>query len=306
MQNPLPQPWITWLNTRFKRQTTGSVVCPNCGQLISVKVNVCPHCQQENPSFFGFSGTLKKLEQQNIFFSIVAWGCFLLYLLTLAADINGVTTDLDSLNILSPSTLSLIIFGATGSIPLFELGRWWTIFTAGWLHGDIFHIGFNLAWLSFLIPTAHRLYGLGRLTIIYLVAGVVGSLLTSITGQYWGDIPLLGGAHLSVGASGALFGLFGALVAYGQVKKNSSLQQQYGSYAIICLVLGMMRPGVDNWGHIGGFIGGYGMSWILLQQSVKGEKIQHLLIALVLLAMTFFSLILSILHGLFLVFMTNL
>ncbi|MGK7933580.1 MAG: rhomboid family intramembrane serine protease [Microcystaceae cyanobacterium] len=302
MQNPLPQPWITWFNSLIKRQTTGSIVCPNCGQLISVQANICPHCQYNNPSLFGFSGTLKKLAQQNVFLSIVVWGCGFIYLATLAADIKGVRTDMDSLSILSPSNLSLIIFGSTGAIPVFQFGRWWTIFTAGWLHGNLLHIAFNLAWLSYLVPSVQQLFGVGRLTIIYIISGVVGSLLTSIAGQYWGDIPLLGGASFSVGASGAVFGLFGALAAYGQVTKDGFLRQRYWTYAIVFLLLGMMRPGVDNWGHLGGFIGGYGVSWLLLQQSIKGEKIQHLLIGLGLLLMTVFSFMLSILHGLFLIF----
>lgn len=61
---------------------------------------------------------------------------------------------------------------------------------------------------------------------------------------------LLQGAHLSIGASGGIFGLFGALVSHGQQMGRSSIKQQALNYAMVLFVCGFFMGNVDNWGAL--------------------------------------------------------
>ena len=70
-------------------------------------------------------------------------------------------------------------------------------------------------------------------------------------------MPFLGGATLTVGASAAIFGLLGALVYYGRRTGSSHIGQTAIQYAIIMGIMGFVVPGVDNYAHLGGFVGGY-------------------------------------------------
>lgn len=69
----------------------------------------------------------------------------------------------------------MFLFGASGAIPIFGFGRWWTPLSAGWLHGGLLHIAFNLMTLRNLAPAvAEESYGPGRLMILYNVASIGG------------------------------------------------------------------------------------------------------------------------------------
>ena len=72
-------------------------------------------------------------------------------------------------SLLAPSPEMLFRFGASGAIPVFRFDRWWTIFSAGWLHGGLLHIFFNVMWVRQLAPETAELYGPGRTVIIYTI-----------------------------------------------------------------------------------------------------------------------------------------
>ena len=75
----------------------------------------------------------------------------------------------------------------------------------------------------------------------------------------------LGGASFTVGASAPLFGLFGALVLYGQATGSRTLSRQVWQWVIIFVVIGLLIPFIDNWAHLGGFIGGFVASrWLVV------------------------------------------
>ena len=80
---------------------------------------------------------------------------------------------------LAPDIGVLFLLGASGGMPVFEFGRWWTVLSAGWLHGSLLHIIFNMMWVRDLGPVVADMYGAGRMVIIYTVAGVSGFLLSS-------------------------------------------------------------------------------------------------------------------------------
>ncbi len=231
------------------------------------------------------------------FVPIVIGGSSILYLLTLMASGNAIFQMNGLFSILSPSVPALFLFGASGAIPVFRFGRWWTVLSAGWLHGGLLHIVFNMMWVRQLGPATAEVIGPARTVIIYTVAGVSGFVLSSAAGAYLGflPIPLLRGAGFTVGASAPIFGLLGALVHYG--KTGSSLvKQQALSYAVTLFVFGLIMPGVDNYAHAGGFLGGYATSAFL--NPMTRERGDHLLVAIACLVLTFLAIVFSILHGL--------
>jgi rhomboid protease GluP len=220
-----------------------------------------------------------------------------LYLATLAG--SGSDIGMGGLgNLLAPSPEMLFRFGASGAIPVFRFDRWWTIFSAGWLHGGLLHIFFNVLWIRQLGPAVGELYGAGRMVIIYTIAGVTGFLLSSLAGEFMGWLPIriLQGADLTVGASASIFGLLGAAVYYGRRTGSSIAASQAWNYALPLFIFGFILPGVDNYAHAGGFVGGYLTGLIL--DPLKPERVDHMVIALVCLVATVVALAASIITAL--------
>ncbi len=259
----------------FERQTSGSISCPGCGQWVSVNDPKCPHCGYFQPGLWGFFRQVRALDG-DAFTSGVIKTCIFLYIASLLLDLSGISFA-GGFNILSPSSKSLFVMGASGAYPLFRNDAWWSLFTAPYLHGGIFHIAFNLLWVRDLAPAVGRIYGFAKLVIIYTIAGLVGNLLTS-----WAGANLTGflhGSQLTIGASSSVFGLFGALVSYGQKSGSNIVTQTAWQYAIVGFLFGLLMPGVDNWAHFGGFLGGYlctRFGWLSYKQR---EGFLHLLLA---------------------------
>jgi len=280
----------------LKRQTSGSVVCPSCGRLVGVQENVCPHCGRTSPGLWGFSRVLQVLGQDVGFVKLIIGSCAVLYLLTLVTNPSGIGTG-GPMSMLSPSSSSLFLFGASGAVPVYGFDRWWTILSATWLHGSLLHILFNMLWVRQLAPATARLYGPGRMMLIYLVAGAAGFLLSSTVGAFGGFLPsFLRGASLTIGASASIFGLLGALVYYGRRGGSTALGQQAWTWAVVLFVFGFIMPGIDNFAHLGGFLGGYGMSRVL--NPFQPEKVDYLLAALIGLGLTLAAILASVVLGL--------
>jgi rhomboid protease GluP len=274
------------------RQKWGSVVCPSCGNLVGVQDQRCFTCGRWNPGLWGFAPVLSRLGRDLGFTQFVMWSCITLYLLSLVLDLGGVRTT-GALSFLSPSIPSLFLFGASGAIPVFEYGRWWTVLTAGWLHGGLLHIFFNMMWIRQLAPATSEMYGASRMVIIYTIAGVTGFAASTLSGAF---IPFLGGAGFTVGASAPIFGLLGALVYYGRRTGSSIVGDQAKSWAIALFIFGFVFRGVDNWAHLGGFAGGYAAARFL--DPLRPERLDHLVGALVCLGLTGIAIAYSIVDGL--------
>jgi rhomboid protease GluP len=277
----------------FQRKTTGSVVCPSCGLLVGVADDRCYNCGRRNPGMWGFTPLLRQLGADFGFVPIVIWGCAALYFATLA--FSGGNIGMNGLfGLLGPSGTSLFIFGASGAIPVFGLGRWWTIFSASWLHGGALHIFFNMLWVRQLGPAAADIFGPGRMVIIYVIGGACGFLLSSIGGAYV-PIPFLSGAQFTVGASAPIFALLGALVHYGQRSGSSIVRREALYYAGMMFVFGLVMRGVDNYSHAGGFLGGYVVSMFL--DPLKRERGEHLIWAAVCIGVSVLAIIVSLATG---------
>ena len=277
----------------FGRKKTGAVVCPSCGRLVGVSDKECLNCGRRNPGMWGLTGALRGLGRDAGFVQLVIGASILLYGAALFLDRGGVTSS--GLSLLQPSPRSLVDLGASGAVPVFGFGRWWTFLSAGWLHAGLLHILFNMMWVRQLAPETAELYGPGRMVIIYTIAGVTGFLLSTLVGIF---APFLGGAQLTVGASAPLFGLLAALVYYGRRAGSRHIGSQAWTYAIILFAIGFFRfrgMRTDNWAHAGGFAGGYLVSrWL---DPLIPEKGDHLIAAVVCLAATVLAIIASLLLG---------
>lgn len=279
----------------FKRQTSGSVICASCGVLVGVNDERCYNCGRRNPGLWGWAPVLRALGNDLGFVPFVIGACFFVYVLTLVASQGNIGMG-GIMSLLSPSTLSLRRFGASGALPVFVNGFWWTVLSASWLHGSALHILFNMLWVRDLAPSVASLYGPGRMIIIYVASGVAGFTASSVAGAFLPRIPLLGGAILTVGASAAIFGLLGALVYYGRRTGSRMVGAAGLQYALILGLFGVLMPGIDNWAHGGGFGGGYLAARLL--DPMKPERIDHIAIAIVLLAASVLSVVWTFIYTL--------
>jgi rhomboid protease GluP len=282
----------------FKRQTTGSVVCASCGSLVGVNDASCYSCGRRNPGLWGFGPMLRALGNDLGFVWLVVYGCSALYILSLVLTVmlgGDIMGSGNPLSIMSPDGAILQLLGASGSGPIFDFGRYWTVLSASWLHGGALHILFNMLWVRQLGPATADIYGPGRMVIIYTLAGAAGFVLTSMAGYVLGPMPIafLQGSYVTVGASASIFGLLGALVHYGRRGGSSMIRSEAMGYATTLFVMGFIMPGVDNYAHAGGFLGGYLVSkWL---DPLKPERIDHLVGATLCLAFSALSVLLSIL-----------
>ncbi|SDI32742.1 rhomboid family intramembrane serine protease [Natribacillus halophilus] len=148
----------------------------------------------------------------------------------------------------STDVLTLIEFGAKYN-PLIDDGEWWRIITSMFLHIGLLHLFMNSLALLFLGSAVERIFGTWRFVWIYMVAGVVGSTASyAFTEQ------------VSAGASGAIFGCFGALVYFGISHRRLFFRTIGRSVIVILLInviFGTVVPMVDNGAHMGGLVGGF-------------------------------------------------
>ncbi len=275
------------------RQKWGSVVCPSCGNLVGVNDQQCLTCGRWNPGLWGFAPLLNRLGRDLGFTQFVIGACGCLYALMLVADTNGINFT-PSFSFLSPSIESLFLFGGSGAAPVFGYGRWWSVLAAGWLHAGLLHIFFNMMSIRQLAPTTSELYGPSRMVIIYTIAGIAGFTVSTLAQTFAPG--LAGYARFTVGASAPICGLLGALIHYGRRGGSSMISNQAKSWVATLVIMGFVMRGIDNWAHLGGFVGGYLASRFL--DPLQPERLDHLIVALVCLGVTGIAIVFSIVTGL--------
>jgi len=261
----------------IERKTQGSIVCPNCGRLISVNSKECMHCGRKNPSLWGYGPALQKILGDGNMVAIITGVSVVLYVLSLLLDPSAIFRPQGMLGFLAPSHQALLKLGMTGTVPMYY-GRWWTLVTAIYLHGGVLHILFNMLWLRNLGHMVVQLFGTSRSFIIFTISGILGFLISNMVGIYF-----------TIGASGSIFGLLGALVFYGRKRGGvfgSAIYRQVGTWTIVLLVFGFLMPGVNNLAHIGGFIGGFLSALLLGFHESKPENQTHRLFALIAVLLT--------------------
>ncbi len=275
---------------RMFRQKTGSVVCASCGSLVGVNDDRCYSCGRRNPGLWGFGPVLRRLGNDFGFTALIVYGCGVLYALELLITVlsGGSLMGGSILSILGPNRDALDALGAAGGLPVFFEGRWWTLLSAGWLHGGAIHILFNLMWVRQLGPLVADMYGGARMVIIYTISSVCGFLLSSFLGAH--GVPF-SGTYYTLGASAPIFGLLGALLHYGHRGGSSLVRSQAISWALPIFLLGFVMGGVDNAAHLGGFAGGYVASMWL--DPLKRERMDHFVGAALCLLVTLAAIVAS-------------
>ena len=145
-------------------------------------------------------------------------------------------------------TYTLVKYGANFS-GLVRNGELYRLVTYMFLHAGIVHIGLNMYSLYIVGPRVEDFFGKWKYALIYFISGICGGLLSI------GVTPNV----VSVGASGAIFGLFGALIYFGYNYRGyigAMIRSQIVPIVIYNLFMGLFIPGIDMWGHVGGLIGG--------------------------------------------------
>lgn len=159
-----------------------------------------------------------------------------------------IITAMVSGNILDIDTIVLVKFGAKFNA-LIKQGEVWRLITCAFLHGGIMHIACNMYSLYIIGPQIEYIYGTTKYIIIYLISCFTSSLLSYIASP-----------SISVGASGGIFGLMGALLAFAILERHR-LEKKYISSLIqvilVNLFIGLSLSNIDNFGHLGGIAGGF-------------------------------------------------
>ena len=133
--------------------------------------------------------------------------------------------------------------------PFVKMGDYYRLISAAFMHANIAHLIFNMYALWIIGMQLESFIGKWRYLVVYLFSAISGSLLSVIVTPN----------AVSVGASGAIFGLLGALLYFGyhyRVYLGTVIKSQIIPLIVINLLLGFMVPGIDNAAHIGGLIGG--------------------------------------------------
>ncbi len=149
---------------------------------------------------------------------------------------------------MSPGQNSLFLLGATGTVPIDHYGRFWSLISANYLHGGILHIIFNLMALRQIVPWVVNEYGVSRMFAIYTLGGIFG---------FW--VSYLAGVPFTIGASAAICSLIGSLLYFGKSRGGaygSSVYREVSGWVVSLFVFGLIFPGINNWGHGGGILGG--------------------------------------------------
>lgn len=146
----------------------------------------------------------------------------------------------------------LLDFGAMFG-PYISEGEYWRLFSATFLHSGIMHLGFNGLSLFIFGQMVERWYGHARFALVYVLSGLAGSVSSY----------LFNSIAIGAGASGAIFGVIGALAAFFLIQRRAfgkyAQNSLFGIVVIIAINIffGISTPGIDNWAHGGGLVSGF-------------------------------------------------
>lgn len=243
--------------------------CPECGfefpERLAQMPSQCPRCGAPLPIP---DAPLAEPEPQQrhsyafLRYSPTAW--------IIAANVVMFLVSLAMSHSLELSSESLLRLGANYG-PAVLSGQWWRLFTSMFLHGGFLHIAFNM-WALFNIGLLGEvLYGRRNFVILYLLCGIGGSILS-----VWWRFDVLG-----VGASGAIFGVAGALVPALKFQKNPRVAAAFRgtlssitAFIVYNLLFGAAVPHIDNAAHLGGLLTGMLGGYLLPSYTVREERSQ--------------------------------
>jgi rhomboid protease GluP len=258
----------------MEKQNRNSLLCPNCRRLISADEQSCPYCGLRNPGSHWKQISLGKglLGPDRIVMNIISVNAAM-FILSILMNPASIGFSANPLSFFSPDAKTLLILGASGTIPIDQLHRWWTVLSANYLHGSILHIVFNMIALRQIGPLICQEYGSYRMFSIYTLSGVGGFLASYLVG-----VPF------TLGASAAICGLIGAALYFGKSRGGQFGQvvyQQVGGWAIGIFAFGFLVPGIDNWAHGGGMLCGALTGFFLGYRERNEENFHHRLLGVI-------------------------
>lgn len=171
-------------------------------------------------------------------------------LIMLICIVMYIILGIDSNNFFNIGINALVNFGGNNLL-LVQSGEVWRVISAAFLHVSLIHLLVNMYSLVIIGTQVETFIGKFKFLFVYLISALVGSLLSLIFNE---------ANIVSVGASGAIFGLMGALLYFGyhyRLYLSEAIKNQIIPVIVLNLLLGFMVSGVDNAAHIGGLIGGY-------------------------------------------------
>ncbi len=269
----LPYRW-QWRFERWKNAVRGFFggeqqprpkLCPVCGALVGIKATRCHECGAS--LHFSLAALSKKLSAlfgeneapvttvlliANILMFGVSW-------LAMASAGGG-----GGFRILwGMGGETMYRLGASFGPSIFGQHEWYRLVTAMFLHGGLIHIGFNMMALMQFGPALEELYGSARYLFFYVVTGMFGFLVSAALGNY------------SLGASGALLGLVGLMLAI-TTKRGGSYMREIRSRLItsvaILFLLGFSGAGIDNYAHAGGLALGFALGKVFADRQPMNVK----------------------------------
>ena len=243
-----------------------SILCPNCNKLISADERVCPYCGAAHPGSWwkGLAWTRTWFAPEHGIRLLISVNVGM-YVISLILDPSRLGLSANPLALLSPSDRSLLLLGASGTFPIDQLGRWWSLVSANYLHGSILHLLFNMMALRQIGSLVVEEYGVYRTFILYTVGGVAGFLVS-----------YLAGIRFTLGASAAVCSLIGAALYYGKTRGGvygQAIYKQILGWVIGLFLFGFLVPGINNWAHGGGLLGGILLALLLGYREKRAENL---------------------------------
>ncbi len=288
----------------MNQHRSNSLLCPNCRRLVSRDEARCPYCGISRPgSPLKANWWTRGFADPDRLIAVIIGTNVVLYVLSLVLNLRETSFSINPMDFLSPSSSSLSLLGATGRLPIDRVLlnvsgiaaidhalRWLTLISANYLHGSLLHIIFNMLVLRQIGGLTAREYGPYRMFAIYTFSGVIGFAVS-----------YLAGVALTIGASAAVCGLIGAMVYFGRDRGGAYgnfIYHQIGGWAVGLFIIGFL-PGINNWGHGGGFVAGWGLAMLLGYQEKIRENLYHKALAGICALATVVTLAVMVLYGLF-------
>ena len=236
-------------------------MCPHCRAFITTKDRICPYCNErvgpraverdDGGTILG--GLIPHTRFLTMIILVINFG---LYAATTIYAMRGSNGDIMS----SIDMRTLIFFGAKlppAYLRQFGLGpQWWRLVTAGFLHGGLMHILMNSWSFMSLGPLVEEIFGGSRMMVIYFCSTVSGYFVSFTMSD-----------SVSIGASAAIFGLIGAMIAisikepvrFGHMRRTFVGWALFGVIYIFGNFFGMR---IDNYAHFGGLAGGFAVAYL--------------------------------------------
>jgi rhomboid protease GluP len=225
-------------------------MCPHCRAFVEPSVKICPYCEgplgatgrQRARSGDAIAGIIPSTHFTTFIILAINFGIFVAMMVLSSklggGDMFGIRGDVAD------------VFGAKNRLAILYYGQWWRLATAGFLHGGIFHILMNSWVLYDLGAQVEHIFGTARFLAIYLISSIGGFFVS-----------MLWSPSLSLGASAALCGLIGAMMAYAKRTDQSFVFSFYLRWILMIAVIGLVFSLIDNAAHFGGLAFGFVVGW---------------------------------------------